>query len=174
MALSKITTESLLDGEITTAKIANSQITSGKLAAGVGGKVLQVVTYTDNTARSSTSSSFVTASSTLGGAITPSASNSKILAMVHFNGSIPQASTTHTFTIYRGSTNLGDGTNGMAIIGPGGGTHDSTSVVTMIYLDSPSTTNATTYQVRGKRSASTFYINYGSSLASLVLMEIGA
>ena len=159
----------------TSGSAALKKMTVANLVANAGGgKILQVLTYTDNTARSSTSSSFVTASSTLGGAITPSASNSKILAMVHFNGSIPQASTTHTFTIYRGSTNLGDGTNGMAIIGPGGGTHDSTSVVTMIYLDSPSTTNATTYQVRGKRSASTFYINYGSSLASLVLMEIGA
>ena len=139
-----------------------------------GGKVLQVVTYTDNTQRSSTSSSFVTCSSTLGGAITPSASDSKILAMVHFNGSVPQASTTNTYTIYRGSTNLGDSDKGMAQINPGGGTHDTGSVVTMIYLDSPNTTNATTYQVRGKRNNSTFYINYGASLASLVLMEIGA
>tara|TARA_R110000737_G_scaffold332787_1_gene349911 strand:+ start:48 stop:776 length:729 start_codon:yes stop_codon:yes gene_type:complete len=160
------------DGQVLTSTGAGSP--PAFEAAAAGGKVLQVVTYTDNTSRSSTSSSFVTASSTLGGAITPSASNSKILAMVHFNGSVPQASTQNTYTIYRGSTNLGDGTNGMAMINPGGGTHDTGSVVTMMYLDSPNTTSATTYQVRGKRSASTFYINYGSSLVSLILMEIGA
>ena len=82
--------------------------------------------------------------------------------------------TTNTYTIYRDSTNLGDATYGMAQLNPGGGTHDTGSVVTMMHLDSPSSTSALTYEVRGKRSASTFYINYGASLASLILMEIGA
>ena len=42
MALSKITTESLLDGEITTAKLADDQITLAKMAGGTDG---QVITY---------------------------------------------------------------------------------------------------------------------------------
>ncbi len=42
-----------------------SKILSASLGTGVGGKVLQVVTATDSTARTTTSTSFVTASNTL-------------------------------------------------------------------------------------------------------------
>ena len=53
-------------------------------AAAGGGKVLQVVTATDSTARSTTSTSFVTASNTLSVDITPSATSSKIFITASF------------------------------------------------------------------------------------------
>ena len=176
MALTRLPVANTLTGTIASTNIANASLNDVTALPGAiaTGKVLQVLTYTDNTQRSSTSSSFVNCSTTLSGAITPSATSSKILITTNFNGQVPQASTTDTYTIYRDTTNLGDATNGMALIMPGGGTHDMASVVSMIYLDSPSSTSALTYEVRGKRSASTFYINYGASLASLILMEIGA
>jgi len=176
MALTRLPVANTLTGTIASTNIANASLNDVTALPGAiaTGKVLQVLTYTDSTQRSSTSSSFVNCSTTLSGDITCSATSSKVLAMVYFNGSVPQASTTDTYTIYRDSTNLGDSSNGMAQINPGGGTHDTGSVVTMMHLDSPSSTSALTYEVRGKRSASTFYINYGSSKASLILMEIGA
>jgi hypothetical protein len=50
-------------------------------AAITTGKVLQVVTATDDTERTTTSTSFVTASNTLSVAITPSATSSKVFVI---------------------------------------------------------------------------------------------
>ena len=49
------------------------------------GKVLQVVTATDSTERSTTSTSLVTASNTLSVDITPAATSSKVLVITTFN-----------------------------------------------------------------------------------------
>ena len=59
------------NGSVGTNQLVDGAVTSAKLASGTGGKVLQVVTATDDTARSTTSTSFVTASNTLSVSITP-------------------------------------------------------------------------------------------------------
>jgi hypothetical protein len=150
------------------------KIGSQGLGTGVGGKVLQVVTATDNTQRSSTSSSFVTASNTLAATITPSSTSSKIFVTTQFTVGCAADDQVAKYTIYRDSTDLGDsGGEGMQRCAMFNAGYDAYFICSMSILDSPSSTSALTYQVYGKTSKSSFYINYGSAKVSLTAYEIG-
>jgi len=120
------------------------------VAAG-GGKVLQVVTATDSTARSSTGTSFAINSNTLQVAITPSASSSKVYVVCSYNGY--NGSDTWATTIFRDSTNLGDATDGMVFSEQ---TFSGSS--TLSVLDSPSSTSEIIYgyQFRSVGAGNTF------------------
>jgi len=72
----------LPDGTVDEDTLANNAVGSGKLASGVGGKVLQVVSFTLTAPYVSSSHSWV--NTTLQVAITP-ASGTKCLVMVNFN-----------------------------------------------------------------------------------------
>ena len=142
---------------------------------GGGGKILQVVTATDGTSRGSTSSSFVTASNTLSVSITPSSASSKIFIL--YTGAVQNAGATNAtswFTIYRGGTNIGGGSNsalGSAYINA----NNMVSNMSIGYLDSPSTTSATTYQVYFKNdNSTTVYLNAQGTLSSITAFEVGA
>ena len=138
-----------------------------------GGKVLQVVSATDETARETTSTSY--ASLTLNASITPSATSSKVLALVTlavssaFNGKYAY------FTLYRASSDLGSS-------GGSGFFHTYDSLDSDIYmagaltfLDSPSTTSSTTYTLYGKcDSSGKARINVGGGMSTITLIEIGA
>ena len=151
------------DATVSTAKIVDGAVTYAK-ASGFG-KVLQVVTATDLTQRSTTSTSFVTGSNTLSVAITPSSASNKIFIIV--NGAAYGANGVNVYTIYRGATNLGNGAAGMT-------EHRlDWSPISMSYLDSPSTTSATTYQVYFKVNTGTGYLN-NSNTSSITAFEIGA
>ena len=139
------------------------------LPAGVGGKVLQVVTATDSTTRNTTSSSFVTASNTLSVNITPSSTSSKIFIIVSAAGYI-NATGDANYTIYRESTNLG-GSNGMTTMYNETAAQINSSIA-MSYLDSPSSTSELTYQVYFKTAAGTAYLNYPNMKASITTYEI--
>ena len=182
------------DNTISTAKLQDSSVSLAKLTAtGTkdattflrgdntfaeprgGGKILQVITATDSTARSSTSSSFVTGSNTLSVTITPSATSSKILVL--YTGAVQNVGATNAtshFTIYRGATNLGGGSNsalGSAYINA----NNLVLNMSIGYLDSPSTTSATTYQVYFKNdNSTTVYLNAQGTLSSITAFEIGA
>jgi hypothetical protein len=141
-------------------------------AAIATGKVLQVVTATDSTVRSTTSTSFVTASNTLSLSITPSSASNKILIIVTSNTS--SSSDYSYYTIYKGATNLGDATYGFASTFDAnqGGTGSTTAIN---YLDSPASTSALTYQVYFKAAGSaTGNLNFRGSLSSITAMEISA
>jgi len=118
--------------------------------AGGGGKINQVITAVDTSARVTTSTSFVTASSSATINITPSASNSKILIMCSGQFTCNDGNDGWATTIYRGSTNLGNGTSGLATGNSVPGIAADYGVTTMTILDSPSTTNQVTYQLYGK------------------------
>ena len=76
------------------------------LPAGVGGKVLQVVTNTHSTSTSTTSSSYV--STNLDASITPSSSSNKILVLVAQNGVYKDGSGNGTdIELRRDSTSIG-------------------------------------------------------------------
>ena len=150
------------------------------LPSGVGGKVLQVVTATDNTHRSTTSTSFVTASNTLSVSITPSSASNKIFVIVNTNISNGTGESFVYATIYKDSTNLGNSTNGMAIgSGVVGITHIDHNMCISV-LDSPSTTSALTYQLYFRSDVSqlgTSSINGRSGTVvkgSITAFEIGA
>lgn len=134
---------------------------------GIGsGKVLQVVSTAKTSTFTTTSSSF-TAITGLSVSITPSASSSKVLIMIHVNGA--NASGAGFVEILRGATPIciGDanGANIRSTSGTGQGAAQQTTTASMIYLDSPATTSATTYSVSATvgGGGGTFYINESSS-----------
>ena len=114
-----------------------------------GGKVLQVVTATQDSNATTTSGSFATHSSFPTVSITPSSSSNKVY--VHVSSSFETASgTTSYFTIYRNdTTNLGTSSDGLTKTQVGGQALPSS----MAILDSPSSTSAVEYQVYAYNSS---------------------
>ena len=133
-----------------------------------GGKVLQVLTATDTTERSTTSTSFVTASNTLTITITPSATSSKIFLVTSGTGF--QNGGSSKFTIFRGATNLSTATSAELVQ-----FEANRGSIGMTFLDSPSTTSATTYQVYFRNSSgSTTNLNPNDNQSVITAFEIGA
>jgi len=112
-----------------------------------GGKILQMVTATDTSARSTTSTSFVTASSTATVNITPSATSSKIFVICTGNFHTSDGDDGWCATIYRDATNLGNATSGLASGNSVNGICPNFFSTTMTILDSPNTTSQITYQL---------------------------
>jgi len=136
------------------------------------GKVLQVVQMKSATSTSTTSSSFVDTSLTL--AITPSSSTSKVLIVSSFTGGNNTSEQGASFTIERGSTNLGNGTNGFSNNNDNcDGYHHNN--VCLTFLDSPNTTSATTYTIQMRsRNSGSCVINTNDTEGVLILQEIAA
>ena len=135
------------------------------------GQVIQVLSATDSTQRSTSSTSFVTASNTLSVTITPSSSSNKILIIVSSTVYNSVDGATTYYTIYRASTNLGNGNFGMA--GYEWNTANPRVPMAMTYLDSPATTSATTYQVYFRTITSgTAYLNMFGCTSSITCLEI--
>ena len=116
------------------------------------GKILQVVTAVDTAHHTSTSTSFVTASSGATVVITPSATGSKIYVVCTCNMSCNDGNDGWISTIYRSisggsNTNLGNATSGLASGNSVPGVSGTYFPATMSILDSPSTTSACTYQL---------------------------
>ena len=138
-------------------------------AGATAGQVIQVLTATDSTQRTTQSNSFVTASNTLSVTITPSSASNKILILVSSTIANDQAVYA---TVFRNSTNLG-GTNGFVWTEGEPGAVTYYTGLGINYLDSPSTTSATTYQVYFRRSGgSTGQLNSNNTLGSITCLEI--
>ena len=144
-----------------------SSVTS--LPAGVGGKVLQVVS-TSSTANISTSSTAFQASG-FATSITPSSTSNKILVMIQ-TGSLERAGGNSSIetALYK---------NGSVLKKISVDTHDTAysdqGTRAFHYLDSPNTTSSTSYDLYFKSggSSATVYLNesaYGT--LSITLMEI--
>ena len=161
-AAKPLTSADITDGIITNADIASGAAIAQSKISGSFGKVLQVVTATDLTQRTTTSTSFVTGSNTLSVSITPSSTSNKIFLTATTCGQGESGVAGAYYTIYRGATNLGNGTLGMQRAASA-----SEGTVAISYLDSPSTTSSTTYQVY-------FRLAGGSGSASLNLTSITA
>jgi hypothetical protein len=135
---------------------------------GSGQVPIQVVTATTATATSTTSTSYV--ATNLTATITPSNSANKILVIVSSNGITSLAGYGGYYTIYRNNaTNLGGGTLSAL------NTIQNYYYVPVVisYLDSPSTTSATTYTMYiSSESGSTNYANTARNLNTITLMEI--
>ena len=155
-----------LGTSITNSDISASAAIAQSKIAGSFGKVLQVVTATDSTERSTTSTSYVTGSNTLSVSITPSSTSNKILILTSFLGF--QATGRGTWSLYRGSTNLT--TNGIMY-----NDYNASAVNVYIgysYLDSPSSTSSLTYQPYMKISTGTVYMNVNNSVGTITALEI--
>ena len=146
-----------------------------------GGKVLQVVSATTTTSTTIASTSYT--DTTLTASITPSSATSKILVIFTQTGSHGRTANTSAvgLKLLRDATTIFD-------IGGGGIQSDyveavgSTEIQRRIvisgsYLDSPSTTSATTYKTQGRvyltTSSGTSTYQQSSTPSSIILMEIG-
>ena len=139
-----------------------------------GGKVLQVVQATTSTSTSTNGSSYI--DTTLTATITPSAATSKVLIMTYqsFNLSRASVSDAGAFTnLVRTSTDiLSQPASTLSF----GDDNDHKWGLSVNYLDSPSTTSATTYKTQMKTGSAshTIYAQQGNTPSVIILMEIGA
>ena len=169
---------------------------TGSLPAGMGGKILQVVSTTLDTRFSqSISANTNTAITNFEVSITPSSTSSKILLTSSWMGEFGNSDAIYStmWFFYRDSTKLGHAQTGSrscgiqtAALSYWLNNADSTpESMYMQYIDSPSTTSAITYKVGlyGDR-AHTLWTNgtvtdqdnssYERGLSSIIAMEIGA
>ena len=146
------------------------------------GRILQVVSTSINQGGSAFSTSNTSFNSTgFFLSITPTSATSKILVLA--SGALTQTSTGGTgalVTIYRGSTNLANGsTNGFNYYENSSGSGFQWVNGTMQVLDSPATTSSTTYTiylraVNNGGGAGTAYYNINYAGNAITLFEVGA
>ena len=141
-------------------------IQSADLASGVGGKILQVVQTVKTNAFSSNSSTLhdITGMSV---AITPSSSSNKVLINValSYGG---QDNMYAGINLLRGSTIVAQGdanvsNHRLCTFGIGGDDNNfqyKVASATYTYLDSPSTTSATTYKLQGQAVGTASPVQY--------------
>jgi len=138
-----------------------------------GGKILQIVMGTTSTAVGTDSTSYIDTGLTA--SITPASSSNKVLVLVSQIATIIQSSSSTKdtfFNLVRGSTQLFQ--NFSQTISPTGTTrfHITNS---MNYLDTPSTSSATTYktQVKVSGTGQDIYVQKDStSQSQIILMEV--
>jgi hypothetical protein len=140
-----------------------------------GGKVLQVVQGTTTTRMQTTSTTYV--DTNLSQAITPSSATSKVLVLVFQNIHLSRSGTDAAcqYKLVRTSTALSE--YYLSMYNSTGGDAEIRQMGVFSYLDSPATTSATTYktQIRSGNASTTSDVQENaSSLAAIVLLEIGA
>ena len=155
--------------------VDSAEATGLKWAAPAGGgKVLQVVSGTTTTGATVTSNTTYL-DTNLTATITPSATSSKILVMTS-QGLFKEAQTNSAinYRLLRGGTTIVDIVNAGILF------QDTALrlgvLQSLVYLDSPNTTSATTYKTQFKN-----YLSGGTAVAqpdaqpgNIILMEIGA
>ena len=153
---------------------SGATITNSGTATGFGGgKVLQAVMGTSNTAVDQTAVSYIDTGLTID--ITPSATSSKILILVNHGTIATQGSTSFHVKLLRDAVDInawGTGWlaySGTSYIGVGG---------TFTYMDSPSSTSAITYKTQFKcesaASGKVAKVMAGPTDGSIIALEIGA
>ena len=139
--------------------------------AAAGGKVLQVIQGTATSTVTSSANTFIDTG--LSAAITPSASNSKVLVLVaHGDVDKRSSDTSMGINLLRGSTDiyvLGNALNNT------GSSIEQRCSASGVFLDSPNTTSATTYKTQFKSASGSADVRVGNgSTMTITLMEIGA
>jgi len=146
---------------------------SGNLSFGNagGGKILQVIEDLSDVEFETSSTSFVTTGLSVN--ITPASTSSKILIMATPQVDNKSASSYLHATIYRDSTNLAVGSEGMQIWYFGDSSR-SYGGLPLMKLDSPNTTSQVTYAVYVRSSGSNLRVGQHNLRQSIVVMEVGS
>ena len=167
LATDSVVAAKLGTDSVTTDALKSDAITGADLPAG---SVLQVVTSTDSSEMTLASSSFTDTGMSV--AITPISTSSKILCFWEVQCFFNTSGGTGIATqLYRGATGVSGDTYQNDI-----GKPNSTWGALRghwTYLDSPSTTSATTYKVKVKGlNTDPIYVNHNGHKTTLTLMEI--
>tara|TARA_R100001463_G_C3477936_1_gene216618 strand:- start:276 stop:827 length:552 start_codon:yes stop_codon:yes gene_type:complete len=152
---------------------ATLDVTGATVTGLSAGKVLQVVNATVNTETVINNNTWTDVGITL--AITPSATSSKVLIQANAAGCGKATNNTYLeLKLLRDTTDL------IVIEQRGGYTADTSAnkvgSCACTYLDSPSTTSATTYKLQGRSGSNNAYAQVGDSnpYSTITLMEISA
>ena len=181
-----LTANDITDGSISVAKLTSTLDLSSNtvtLPSGVGGKVLQVVQAVFSSQVAIASTSYTDTSLTA--SITPSSSSNKVLIFVSFEYTAyrdSNAGMTTDANIVRGSTQIYENHECLgSTLGTGATGYQQTfGVCNFNYLDSPSTTSATTYKVQAKNQETSgnrqLKVNNdgGNSRSTITLFEVSA
>ena len=192
-SITGLTAGGLPDGSITSADLASGAITAGALPTG---SILQVVQTVNSGVESTTVQDTYEDLPGMSLSITPASTDSKILITVSIGriGTNASSQRQTNFRLMRGTTAiaLGDqlGSNRMRGTMSSGNIFEGNIAYTVggigfTFLDSPSTTSATTYKVQwGGQNGDTHYINraaattdsvdapYCTTISSITAMEV--
>jgi LysM repeat protein len=150
-------------------------------AAGSSGKVLQVVSATNSSAQTTTSTDW--ADTNLSASITPSATNSKILILTSMRVFHTRNSTFGAagLRLLRGATRVFGANEAsspqsyyISAADSNTTTIQRSDFVTYSFLDSPNTTSSTTYKIQYAAASGSFTVQHNNDISSIILMEIGA
>ena len=159
---------SALDATILT---GNLPAISGASLTGVsGGKVVQMVSAsTSSSTTISSDGSFTSTSLTAN--ITPSSSSNKIVIW-SLGGEADTGASTHSMqpSIFRGSTNIGNGTSGMNTVYAANSRVQGNPTVGVV--DTPNSTSQQTYTLKFKGGGGTTTFNANTCQATIILMEV--
>ena len=160
----------------------NSIIPVAGVPTGGGGGIIQVKqAYKNDTASSSTTTSFTDISG-LSVSITPISSSSKILVFVALNG-ISHEIQSVGFRLLRGSTQVGGASSTALQSGFANIYADEEYLMSAshCFLDSPATTSATTYKLQWRPANGTVYLGryffdatQYNSASTITAMEVSA
>lgn len=148
-----------------------------------GGKVLQVVSAAITTSTAITTQSM--SDTNITATITPTLASSKVLVIISAQSVISRASNEAIAgaQLLRGATQIADygstnRTDYQAIAAGGATSVESRNVQSVVFLDSPATTSATTYKlqagVNANSNSGTITFQRNSSASTITLLEIGA
>jgi len=186
-------------GTDTTQTLTNKSIVATQLTGTIAaarlpaGSVLQVVSTTKTNTASTTSTSFTDVTG-LTATITPSSATSKILVMASVMASKGATDASTIFLAFAGggtSAYVGDSSSSrIRTVSASRYTDANSNIanlmvpVSMLYLDAPNTTSATTYSVQFRVSSGTGYVNqsaedgdssaFGRGASTITVMEIAA
>lgn len=174
----------------------NSGANGYEFGAVAGGKILQVVQSAKTDTASWSAHATTRVATGLSASITPSATSSKILIQYMINIGYEHDNSQYYLHLFRGSTEINNGdassARKQAHNGWGGSFQANleeymSNTQSGMFLDSPSTTSATTYSIKhtDATSTGTYYINRSHRdnngngydprfVSNMVLMEVGA
>ena len=173
MPLIKLNTQSATSLDATKLT-GNLPAISGASLTGVSaGKVLQVVGATNTTQTSSTANSY--SDTGLTASITPSSSSNKVLIIVQQSIGKTAANTWSDVKLQRGSTDLGN-VKSVCYTATSSPALYLGSAIGYTYLDSPSSTSATTYKTvfRNVAASGSIHTQVDGGTSTITLMEIEA
>tara|TARA_R110000765_G_scaffold250954_2_gene352448 strand:- start:439 stop:1014 length:576 start_codon:yes stop_codon:yes gene_type:complete len=169
------------DGQVLTSSGAGLSSAHENIVV-TSGKVLQLISNTTTTERSTSSTSWVDGNLTC--TITPASTNNKIVCMLSTTTRIDDANVGGALGIDRSGGASGNGTLGGQTYGlcrnhypsfnDNDNSHSDDNPAGITYLDSPSVTTAVVYKFQFKAVSGTYYVQTGSTTSSLVVMEIEA